>query len=64
MHRKEENITENRTTLKTVPNIQSMRKLNLFKNIILWADKNEGIETSRLRNLKIIRRKLNEIVLS
>ncbi len=47
MHRKEENITENRTTQKTIyQTFNQWRKLSLFNNIILWADKNEG------RNLK------------
>ncbi len=48
MHRKEENITENRTTQKTIPNIQSMKKKTQFVQEYHFV----GRQKRRYRNLK------------
>ncbi len=47
MHRKEENITENRTTQKTIPNIQSMKKTPFVQEYHFV-----GRQKRRYRNLK------------
>jgi hypothetical protein len=64
MHRKEENLTENRPYHPYgVRNPINEEYSSLFMNSIWWKAKTK-VETSSLRNLKILSRNLNEIVLS
>ncbi len=62
-HRKEGNLTENHTT-PMVSEIQSMKKIQVCSWIAFGGKAKTKVETSSLRNLKILSRNLNEIVLS
>ncbi len=67
MHRKEENLTENHTTpmfseIHTKLSIDE-GSLSIFMNSFFRKAKSK-VETSSLRNLKIMSRNLNEILLA